>query len=89
MTQLTVSVVYVFPTMLVQMHRQLFQRASKNGRKQVMSAQAHSEEHQLSEEKMTNFLKTRRSGNDISTRLQKQAADRATVSDNERRSLFY
>lgn len=33
-----------------------------------------SEEQQLSEEKMTNFLKTRRPGNDISARLQRQAA---------------
>ena len=40
-----------------------------------LNAHAHSEEHQLSEEKMTNFLKTRRPGNDISTRLQSQAAE--------------
>lgn len=36
---------------------------------------APSEEHQLSEEKMTNFLKTRRPGNGISARLQRQAAE--------------
>ena len=40
-----------------------------------LNAHAHSEEHQLSEEKMTNFLKTHRPGNDISTRLQSQAAE--------------
>lgn len=37
-------------------------------------AYARSGEHQLSEEKMTNFLKTRLPGNDISARLQRQAA---------------
>ena len=37
---------------------------------------AHSEEHQLSEEKMTNFLKTRHPGNGLSARLQRQAAER-------------
>jgi len=41
---------------------------------QCPDAYAHSEEHQLSEEKMTNFLKTRLPGNDISARLQRQAA---------------
>ena len=40
-----------------------------------LNAHAHSEEHQLSEEKMTNFLKTCRPGNNISTRLQSQAAE--------------
>ena len=38
-------------------------------------AKARSEGHQLSEEKMTNFLTTRRPGNDISARLQRQAAE--------------
>ena len=38
MTQLTVSIVYVFPTILFQMKRHLSQKASKTGRKQVMSA---------------------------------------------------
>ena len=40
-----------------------------------LDTHARSEEHQLSEEKMTNFLKTRRPGNDISARLQRQAAE--------------
>ena len=40
-----------------------------------LDAHASSEEHQLSEEKMTNSLKTRRPGNDISARLQRQAAE--------------
>ena len=40
-----------------------------------LDAHARNEEHQLSEEKMTNFLKTRRPGNDISARLQRQAAE--------------
>ena len=40
-----------------------------------LDAHARSKEHQLSKEKMTNFLKTRRPGNDISARLQRQAAE--------------
>ena len=39
-----------------------------------LNAHAHSEEHHLSEQKMTR-QKTRRPGNDISTRLQSQAAE--------------
>ena len=38
MTQVIVSIVYVFPTLLFQMNRHLSQKASKTGRKQVMSA---------------------------------------------------
>ena len=40
-----------------------------------LDAHARSEEYQLSEEKVTNFLKTRCQGNDISARLQRQAAE--------------
>ena len=49
-----------------------------------LDTHARSEEHQLSEEKMTNFLKTRHPGNDISARLQRQAAElsRATALHN-------
>ena len=55
------------------------ERASKTKRKQIsderLGAHARSEEHQLSEGKMTNLLKTRRPGNDTSARLQRQAAE--------------
>ena len=40
-----------------------------------LDAHARSEVHQLSEEKMTNFLKTRCPGSDISARLHRQAAE--------------
>ena len=40
-----------------------------------LDAHARSEVHQLSEEKMTNFLKTRRPGSDISARLHRQVAE--------------
>ena len=41
----------------------------------ALDAHTRREEHQILEEKMTNFLKTRRPGNDISARLQRQAAE--------------
>ena len=41
-----------------------------------LDTHARSEEHQLSEEKMTNFLKMRHPGNGLSARLQRQAVER-------------
>ena len=40
-----------------------------------LDGHVHSEEHKLAEQKMTNFLKTRCPGNDISARLQRQVAE--------------
>ena len=59
-------------------HLPVSQKASKTGRKQVMSALTpmRAVKNNLSEEKMTTFLKTRCPGNDISARLQRQAAKR-------------
>lgn len=66
MTQLTVSVVYVFPTILVQINRHLSQRASKTGRKQVMSV--------LTPMRRRTPIFRGKDGNDISARLQRQEA---------------
>lgn len=70
MKQVTVSVVCVFPTIVVHTNHDISQRASKTERKDAMSALM-----PMRAVKNTNFLKTCRPDNDISARLQSQAAE--------------